>query len=436
MRALVVGLAALAAALSFSARGQAPEELRALLDRGQAEAAYQLGRRAPERLGDPAFDLYFGIAAINSGRSGEGVLALERFMLTNPAHEGARVELARGYFLLGDDARAREEFEAAAARSPPPEIARVVREHLDALRDRESRYKPTAIAYLEGGGGYDSNPRAGVDNPVISLPVLGEVTVADSGVRVADRTLQYGGGFRVSAPLLARLTAFAAGQAEVVRYQDEKDFDQTLYAGSAGFMGPLGKGAWRAGASLGYQTLNHEPYRRVHGVFVDGTLPVGSRNALSLGFQGGKLDYQGANNVRDSDFTAVALGWRHAPGWRWKPTLDVTVNAGRERNDFDERQDLSRDMHGVRVGFALSPIANWTLAGGGTWQRSRYREPDAVLLTTRDDRYVGADLVLAWNPARSLTLRLELSAVSNESSIALYEYTRRTAIAKARYEFR
>lgn len=434
IRVVVAALAA--AALSLSAWGQTPEELRALLDRGQAEAAYQLGRRAPERLGDPAFDMYFGIAAINSGRAGEGVLALERFMLVNPAHEGARVELARGYFLLGDDARAREEFEAAAAKNPPPEIARVVREHLDALRERESRYKPTAVAYLEGGGGYDSNPRAGVDNPVISLPVLGDVTVADSGVRVADRTLQYGGGFRLSAPLFPRVAAFAAGQAEVVRYQDEKDFDQTLYAGSAGLMGRAGRGTWRAGASLGYQTLNHAPYRRVHGVFVDGTVPIASRDALSLGLQVGKLDYQGANNVRDSDFTAMALGWRHALGWAWKPTVDFTVNAGRERNDFDDRQDLSRDMHGMRVGFAMSPIPNWTLMAGGIWQRSRYREPDALLLTTRDDRYVSADLLLAWNATRLLTLRLELSAASNDSSIALYEYTRRTAIAKARYEFR
>ena len=33
-------------------------------DQGKPEAAYQLARRTPERLGEPEFDLLFGIAAV------------------------------------------------------------------------------------------------------------------------------------------------------------------------------------------------------------------------------------------------------------------------------------------------------------------------------------------------------------------------------------
>lgn len=141
--------------VALAAGAQAPEELRKLLDQGKADEAYQLGRRAPERLGDPAFDFPFGVAAINSGRAAEGVLALERFVVAFPDHDGARVELARGYYLLGDDARAKEEFQAAMARKPPPEIARVIEEYLGAIRTREAKYRPTAMAYFELGGGYD-----------------------------------------------------------------------------------------------------------------------------------------------------------------------------------------------------------------------------------------------------------------------------------------
>ena len=421
---------------SLGAHAQAPDELRVLLDKGDAKGAYELGRRAPQRLGEPAFDLYFGIAAVNAGRPAEGVLALERFVTANPEHDAARLELARGYFLMGDDGRAREEFEAAAARKPAPATARVIEEHLLALRERESRHKPTFAAWIEAAGGYDSNPRAGVDNPVISLPVLGEVTIADTGVRVADDVRQFGFGFRGSIPLTARAAFFLGAQSDGVRYDDEKAFEQSLHSGSAGFTGRLGGSQWRAGASLGYQTLGHDPYRRTHGFFAEWALPLGSRDLVSLGAQGGKLDYQGANDVRDSDFAALALGWKRALALAWQPTLEAGVNVARERNAYAERQDLSRDLYGARVGLAIAPYPRWSVVTGATWQRSDYREPDLVLDTTREDKYAAADVALAWNPWPPLTLRLEYTHARNDSNLALYEYRRYTVMLRGRYEFR
>ena len=48
---------------------------------------------------------------VDSGHAGEGVLALERYLLQFPGNTAARVELARAYFVLGEYVRAREEFE-------------------------------------------------------------------------------------------------------------------------------------------------------------------------------------------------------------------------------------------------------------------------------------------------------------------------------------
>ena len=53
------------------------DDLKALADQGKAAEAYQLGKKFPDQLGNPAFDFYFGIAAIDPGHAGEGVLALE-----------------------------------------------------------------------------------------------------------------------------------------------------------------------------------------------------------------------------------------------------------------------------------------------------------------------------------------------------------------------
>lgn len=429
-------LAALALLASLDGGAQTAEELRALLGRGQGAAAYELGRRAPERLGEPAFDLAFGVAAINAGKPGEGVLALERYLLLNPGDEGARVELARGYFLLGDDARAKEEFELALSRRPPANVARVIRDFLGAIADRESRRKPALTGHVELGGGYDSNPRAGVDSALISLPVIGEVTVPDSGVRSSDRLWHYGAGVRGSLPLTRQLALFVSGQADGVRHISDRDFDQQLFAGSAGLYGKWDEHMWRAGASRGYQKLDRQPYRHVGGLFLDWGRPIGARDVVSVGLQGGKLEYAGANAVRDADFAVAVVGLRHAFGWAWQPVLDVALNAGRERNVSEARQDLSRDLYGARLALAMAPAADWTLSASVLCQRSRYLEPDALLETTRADRYAAGELGIAWAVSAQLTLRAELTEARNRSNLALFEYRRRTAMLRGRYEFR
>lgn len=429
-------LAALLLAAGTTSHAQSPADLAALIAKGDARAAYELGRRAPERLGQPEFDFLFGIAAIEAGHAAEGVLALERVLLLDPRNERARFELARGYFKLGEDARAREEFAAALAANPPPEAARAAAEYLAALREREARYKPTLSGFVEAGGGYDSNPRAGVDNPSITLPVLGDVTVADTGLRASDQTRQSAAGFRATLPVRGRVAAFAAGQAEVLRHREQADFDQELYAGSLGVLGQWGRQSWRAGASRGYQTLARLPYRHTEGQFVDWGWAPDERNALSAGVQAGRLMYHGGNQVRDSDFATLAIGWRRAFAMPGRPIVEASATYGRERNVNDDRQDLSRDLYGVRVGIAASPLADWTVQAGAQWQRSRYREADAILQTTRDDRYGAADVGVAWRVWGGLSIRAEYTEARNESNLALYEYRRRTAMLRGRYEFR
>ena len=157
---------------------------------------------------------------------------------------------------------------------------------------------------------------------------------------------------------------------------------------------------------------------------------------VATGIQSGRLDYEGGNAVRDSDFWTATVALRHVVAVRFQPMLELSANGGRERNVNDDRQDLSRDIYGGRIAATVAPFTAWTIGAGVVYQRSRYREPDPVLETTRGDRYAAADLHVAWNPLRRLTVRAEFSDARNKSNLALYEYHRRTATIRGRYEFR
>ena len=45
------------------------DELRKLLKQGKPDEAYRIAKTTPDELGNPAFDFYFGLAAINSGKA-------------------------------------------------------------------------------------------------------------------------------------------------------------------------------------------------------------------------------------------------------------------------------------------------------------------------------------------------------------------------------
>jgi hypothetical protein len=103
-----------------------------------------------------------------------------------PDNDRARLELARAYFVLGELVRAREEFETVLRHKPPPEVEATIDRFMDSIRSQETRYRTTASFYAELGGGYDSNVNSGVGNPVISVPTLGVVQLAQIGARSAD----------------------------------------------------------------------------------------------------------------------------------------------------------------------------------------------------------------------------------------------------------
>lgn len=417
------------------------DDVKALLEQGKPAEAYQLARRHPDQLGNPQFDLYYGVAAINGGRASEGVLALERFVLTVPDNDQARLELARGYYLLGEDTRAREEFEALLARKPPPEVTRAIGEYLDAIAVRAARFQPRWALHAELGGGHDSNVPSGVEDPNITLPIFGDITLSDTAVRKSDRFFMAGGGVRFTAPVLARVQLFATFAGEQRANRTVDTFDQETFAGGLGAAWQLGDRALaRLTYGLATQTIDHEKYRDSESLSGEFGVQLGKATYGMLGVQSAKFRYGGFNFVRDADYRAATLGMRQRLPGVWRPDVDLSVSAGKEKVDLSDRQDLSRDLLGGHLGFSVSPFAAWTFSTGATWLNSDYKAADPLLGVTRADRYSSFDVGAAWTPpfawARNWTVLGEYQHTKNKSNLPLYEYKRRAATFKLRYDFK
>lgn len=411
------------------------DDIRSLLEMGKAKDAYQAGQSNPDQMGNTEFDFYFGIAAIDSGHSAEGVLALERYVLNAPGDTRARLELGRGYFIEGDDARARDEFSAVLALNPPASVKTTIQRYLEALREREGRYKTIASVYLEAGMGYDDNVNSGVANSEIVLPLFGQVQVVDAGVRRGDIFSHLAVGGQIARAIAPGVSLFGAVQADERIHQSEGAFDLSSIGASGGVSWRKNENLWRGSLFTSSLSVDNAHYRDIGGASAEWHRRLDELRSFNLFGQYAFLSYSGFNRVRDSSFRAVGGGFRQVIATLWQPVFTLSGNLGSEGN-HENREDLSRHIYGLNLGLALMPAPKWNAAATLTYQRSFYDACDPFLNVARKDGYGALNLSATYFIQQHFSVRAEISVVKNSSNLELYQYTRNSAALKLRYDLK
>ncbi len=427
-------LAATAAAHAFSASAAPIDDLRTQVESGQSAAAYSAfcagaGDRSVE------FDLWCGVAAVDVGRPGEGVLALERYVLQFPDDVRARLELARAYFYARDDIRSRQEFEAVARLKPPAEVQVSIDRYLAALSVREARYLGRKLLYLEIGAGYDSNANAGVAQAAIGLPVLGTVTVSDLGVRKKSSFGWIAAGAEINRPVMAGWTVNGSIAGSGTFYGNASEFDLANFAASVGASYQADRNTFIGTYAHGEITLDGSRFRSTDGLALEWRREFNERTTFSLTPQFAHLAYAGGNSARDANLTALSAGYRQVWLMPWQPVLNASVFYGDEHNR-EHRGDLGRHLWGASTDVTVSPSPFWALNAGIAYSTSDYDDAVPLIDVTRRDHNLGASLGALYFISDRWSVRAEYQYARNSSNLALYEYTRHVAALKLRYEFK
>ncbi len=413
------------------------DDLRIAVEAGDSAAAYArfcaMPIDAPER--SPEFDLWCGVAAVDIGRSGEGVLALERYTLQFPDDPRARLELARAYFYAGDDVRSREEFESVARGKPPAEVRAGIDRYLAALSEREARYRGRRLAFVEIGGGYDSNANAGVAQADIGLPVLGPVTVDDFGVRKESAFGWLAAGAEIHHPLSPGWTVNGSVYAGGTFYGSASEFNLANYGVALGASYRAARDEYSLAYAHGDIALDGSRYRWTDGVGLEWRRQISELSSFALAPQYARIGYDGDNAARNADLAAMSASYRQVWLRRWQPVLNATVFHGDEHNR-EGRGDLGRAIRGASVDVTVSPSPLWVLNAGVGYAQSDYDDPIPLIEVTRRDRNFGSSLGAIYLVNRNLSVRAEYRYAKNTSNIELYEYTRHVGALKVRYDFK
>jgi len=435
MKALL-GVAAVAFQLLFSnALLAAPaDEIKTLMQAGRAADAYAFGKKHPEALGDPAFDFFFGIASIDTGHAGEGVLALERYLLNFPDNVSARMQLSRGYFALGEDARAREEFTGVLQLNPPANVVSTIERYLDAIRLRETRYRTSSGAFVEAGIGYDSNVNGGVANSNITLPGLGPVIIASLGRKQSSGFGWLAAGGYLSHPVAPGVALFGNGQVDSKLNFTEDTFDQSNLNLSGGVSYRQEQSLFRLGANFTNLWVDDKDFRSTYGGTGEWLYQIDQKQSAGLIGQYARLDYSGSQSPRDADYWGLIGTYRKLFTHAWQPILSLALTGGTE-DTLTNRPDLVRDIYGGRIAVSVTPQAKWGVSLAYGHLRSNYKGVDPLFGVTREDKYNAVDAAVTYLYTKNLSFKGEVLVSKNRSNIALFAYPRDIAALKLRYEF-
>ena len=299
--------------------------------------------------------------------------AFRAILVNRPGLVRVRLELARAFFLKGQDGLARRHFEAVLAGGVPPPVAANIRQFLAIMqaRKRLTGYFGLAVAP-------DSNLNAASESEIIYIDtVFGRLPFTREGDVGAESGfgLSVWGGGEYQQPLSERLR-LRVGSDVAVREYPGGDFDQHFLAAH---VGPRWLASPRTEISLlataQRQWLGSQPYadefgvrleldrRLTPGIWARGTAAYRERDHLSRDFLDGPV----------AEFTAT-FAWAPAPVLR----VHATVGYAREHAAAEHWRNLSR---WVRVGTSLALPLGFTLGTSAQMRCTYYDGSGQVHLT-------------------------------------------------------
>lgn len=409
-------------------------EAKALHQAGKVQQAYQLLQsNADEYAGTVEYDYLLGKVAIDAGQPLDAVFALERVLDQQPDFGPANAEIARAYFLIGENEAAKAGFSQAKKAEMPDDSRKLIDSYLSTIDERILGSLSKSSFYISAGIGYDSNVNSATETSQIAVPT-GTLTLlapeADSSVGL----LQAGGQF--SHAIKQDIKLYGSGDIRLYEAFDESDFSTQIADGVLGLHFLQGLNQYRISVVGQLFAVDDEANRNLLGVNGQWQRTIDAANQFTLFGQYASIRYPDASRL-DVNQLSVGATWLHVYASAYQPMTYLTGYYGTEdeQTDIAGSEFIGRDYFGVRAGLRFKTSARLLWSAVFTYQQSEYGGVSPLFGKTREDDFfniiAGADYLFNddWS------VRPELTYSNNDSVLEINSYDRLRALVTARKEF-
>ena len=410
------------------------EEARGLMQRQDPQAAYALLEPHTESYSSAEdFNYLLGIAALDSGRPSQAVLALERVLAHNPEHTLARAEIGRAFLALKETAAARREFQTVARAELAPEVRDTVSRYLAIIAETDRTPAKRWSVVLEGQVGYDSNVNFGssldrwvLDDGLTLIP-LASSRPQESAFH------ELGAHLRYTAPINGNTDLTIGSQLNQRTNPSQHNSDLGSVDVSAGLARTHGLNRYSMSIQLQQLYLDDDAFRQAKGLLGQWQRDVDSRTQVGLYGQFFALDFPD-QPVRDARRTVLGATVVRGLDDGAKSVVVGNVYAGREssRHDIGE---LAFDLYGLRAALSRNLTGNWRGSIGLSYEHRSHDAPDGFFGITREDRQLEARLGVERAFGPNLSITPQIVYTRNSSTLAPSDFRRTQALVAARYRF-
>lgn len=447
-----------AALCCAGAQAQDPlAEAKKLMEEGKAAQAFDvLAPLEPQRAGETDFDYALGIAALDSGRPDRATIAFERVIALNPNFAGARIDLGRAYYAMGSDDLAKSEFETVLGLEPPEHVKPIVARYLDAIAARSKKLQPSLAAYVEAGGGTDSNITAVTSDfaaGVLQAYNIASVAPTGNSFKRSGAFSQLAAGAEYNRPIDGPLSLYVGGDARDRRYNGGNlPFGSQQVDARGGIVLALDRDLYKFGLqSQSYYQEALTPLsaegtriandRRTSGVVTEW------RHAIAAGRQVGlfaQFNEQRFPSNQPQNVDQVLLGGQFLNVWErtGSPLLMLAAFQSRDKAkgplNIAATTNASKTIAGFRVlaQYSINEKLDIYASAGHTGREDDSQFARSTVVAYGKDRLIDTGFGANWRFMPGWSLKGQAAFYDNRSNIALYEYKRTEVSVFVRKDFK
>jgi len=413
---LVLTCAPLRAAEAAAPPAGPAVEAAELLRQGKAAEAYDLLAPRHAAGGDDAETAFLlGQAAQALGRPAEAAGVYEGMLKKNKALPRVRLELARAYAALGETGKAKEQFLAVLAGSPPPLVGENINKYMASMAPRRSWSARAGLGYA-----WDSNVNAGPEAKTVLMFGAPFTLSGDS-----RETSGHGYTASLEGSWLREFRPGLALQADAgysrARYAGMHGFDSDSFSASAG--PTFGGRGFVVSAPLVFENLRvgHERYNFAYGLAPQVMVPLGGRLSAEGSLLLQRKKFYVGGGLRSGPLWSASAGVKYSLGPKSFARASLRHAAEGTSEDY-----LDNASDGLSLGWYAGLPAGFSLYAAPGYSLTRYAAAEAAYdERRRDAQYTGVINLSREFPAAGLSAAAGFTFTRNDSNLGLYDYVRR-----------
>jgi tetratricopeptide (TPR) repeat protein len=387
----------------------------------QMQQAYEL--LAPhefELAGNADYDYLYGTAALDTGHADLAIFALERVLDERPSFAGARLELARAYYEVGDNESARYQFDYLQAQNPPPNVKAAITSYLRAIDRVAGAYRPIHLPHFAAGTGWDSNANASTGtSQFLGFILDGENQETDSPMYSASL------GDFYSLPLSPNRKLILTGALSQRNYPDASFVDSTDVYANAGMEWNLGDTKITPTLGAAYNWLDGDKNLDRYLLDVLVTHSLTDNLKLRGGVNAAMHRFTDDLKIRDADIYNLRLGFDYFLNPATASVVSLMTLIGTD----DTQENLSpfeNDHWALTLSASTVVAPSMLLAADAGYKNTDYNG-DVTFFGVRreDDMYQGSLSlhIFDW-PAQGWRTIGRIAYTDVDSDLDLYSYDR------------